>query len=178
MSRSRVGWVECLLVGIVVFGMLGTGGTLLGIAGMVLLIRGELMNFSDFDPTTIIACAAVAASIVGILSWRFLVANPDARPTRGAAAGLLVGFLSHPLCWAIATLSHFLGEPTLRRDSLADSAFSVVFMTLLASFSSLGLTGWITMPLGAFLGYCTRRIQQFRSSPDKPRQPGDVFLDT
>ena len=159
MSVRRVGWGESLLVGIFVFGLLGTGGMLLGIEALTLLIREETVGLKEFE-LPVVACAAAAASIVGVLSWRFVVATRESKPRRGIWAGVLVGLLGHPLCWFLATLVPILRDPSLRGQSLGDTAFNLVFMTLLMSFSSLGLVGWISIPLAATLGYWTRRIER------------------
>ena len=44
-------------------------------------------------------------------------------------------------------------DPSLRSASFYDSAFSLAFMTLMATYSSVVLVGWITVPPGGVLGY-------------------------
>jgi hypothetical protein len=159
MVATRVSWTECLLTGLLVFGLVGTGGLLLLIMGLVYLIRpdaGTPGTFS-FDPS-VVAFATVAATLAGAAAWRLIVARSDCPPWRGAVAGLVVGFVAHPLCWFLMILYQTACDPSLRRASAHDVLFNLVFVTSWTSFASLGLVGWISMPLGAALGYLKKRI--------------------
>lgn len=156
MSRTRVSWTECFLVGILLFGLLGTDCVLIAIITLVWIIREETSPWTALDPTAV-ACAVAASSIVGVAAWRLIVRTPDSRPRRGALAGLAVGFLAHPLCWFLLTLISILRDPTQRGLSLQDMVSSLIFMMVWLSISSLGIVGLISMPVGAAIGYVTRR---------------------
>lgn len=169
MRGPRVTWTECLLVGLFVFGLGGTSGLLILIAGLVLLIRPgtSASEAFQFDPG-VTAFAAASATLAGVLAWRLAVATHGSRPWRGALAGLVVGFVSHPLCWFLLLAYQTAREPAVRSQSPYDILWGQLFMTLWLSVSSLGLVGWMSMPLGAALGYLTRR---FQGTPDSRPQP-------
>lgn len=156
MSRTRVSWAECFLVGILLFGLLGTGCVWIAIAGLILVIREDTNPWALWGPT-IVVCALAASSIVGVTAWRLIVRTPDSRPRRGALAGLAVGFLAHPLCWFLLTLILTLRDPAQRDLPLRDTVANLIFMPLLISISSVGIVGWISMPVGAAIGYVARR---------------------
>ena len=62
MARIRVTWTECLLVGVLLFGLAGTGGVLLLLAGLIRLIRSDEGLWEGLD-LTVVAFAATAASL-------------------------------------------------------------------------------------------------------------------
>jgi hypothetical protein len=165
MSRTRVTWTECLLTSLLAFGIAGTGSLLLLIGGLILLIRSDtsLSEAFGFD-LKMIAFAAGAATLAGTVSWRLIVRTPDSRPRFGALAGLVVGFAAHPLCWFLILAYQTALDPSLRSQSAYDVLFSQIFMTLWMSVSSLGLVGWVSMPLGAAIGYLARRIKYVAAS--------------
>jgi hypothetical protein len=164
MGRTRVTWAECLLTGLFTFGLAGTGGLLVLIAGLILLIRPgtSLSEAFGFD-REMVAFAAGSATLAGAVSWRLIVRTPDSRPRYGALAGLVVGFAAHPLCWFLILAYQTALDPSPRGQSAYNVLFNQVFMTLWMSVSSLGLVGWASMPLGAALGYLAKRILAGRS---------------
>ena len=124
MGRTRVTWTECLLTGLFTFGLAGTGGLLLLIAGLIVLIRPgtSLSEAFGFD-REMVAFAAGSATLAGAVSWRLIVRTPDSRPRYGALAGLVVGFAAHPLCWFLILAYQTALDPSLR----GHSAYSVLF---------------------------------------------------
>ena len=159
MSKVRVTWTESILVGVVLFGLIGTGVVLLFYAGLVYLIRSEVLSWREFDPT-MMAFALTATALAGAAAWRLIVATPESSSVRGAFAGLVAGIVAHPLCWFLLLVFQTVWDPNLRRQSLTNIFFNVVFMTLLMTISSLGLVGWITAPIGATLGYAAKRLNR------------------
>ena len=82
MPAARVSWAECLVIGFLVFGLAGTSGVLLLLVGLVRLIRTDQSSWDVIDPT-IVAFAATAAALTGVLAWRRIMATRDARPLWG-----------------------------------------------------------------------------------------------
>lgn len=139
---------ECLLAGLV-FGLVGTAGLLLIFGGLIVFIRSDT-SFRDYlrelDPT-IVTCACLAASITGASAWRRIVPK-DSGPRRGALAGLVVGVAAHPVFWGLTCLFGAATDPNRAGIFLAGIPFAFMF----GCFSSLGMAGWVTAPLGGFLG--------------------------
>ena len=163
MVKTGVTWVECLIVGLLAFGLAGTGILVLLVARLILLIRPDTgLSAFDVDREAVIF-AAVSATLAGAVCWRLIVRTPDSLPRRGALAGLAVGFAAHPLCWFLSLAYHTVIDPSLREESAYNILFGQLFMTLFMSASSLMLMGWISMPLGAAIGYAAKRI--LKASP-------------
>jgi hypothetical protein len=161
MTANRVSWMECLLVGVFVFGIAGTGGVLLMLDGLVRFVRSGESVWDGLDPT-VVGFAVMAASLSGVVAWRVIVATKDSPPRRGTLAGLFVGIVAHPLCWFLVFGYQIARDPSLRSQSLQDVVFNLTFMTLWATTSSFGILGWISSPLGAMLGYLMKRINRRR----------------
>src|SRR5271166_5420122 len=157
---TRVSWTECLVVGIVVFGLVGTGGVLLLLAGVVSFIRSDTRFWDAVKGTdpSVVACAATAAAIVGVAAWRAMVATTDSGARHGAAAGFVVGLAAHPVGWVLYLIVHVLREPIPAGQSVYAMAFGVAAMTVTFTFSSLVFLGWMSAPLFAALGYLVKRI--------------------
>ena len=66
-GEVRVTWTECLLVGVLLFGLAGTGGVLLLLAGLIRLIRSDEGLWEGLD-LTLVAFAATAAALAGVAS--------------------------------------------------------------------------------------------------------------
>jgi hypothetical protein len=135
----QVTWMECVLAGILVFSLVGTGSLMLFLAGLVRLIRSDtsfLDALKGIGPG-VVASAATAAAVTGGTAWRLIVAMTDSHPTSGAMAGLVVGLVAHPLCWFLFLLFQVARDSTLRGQSVSSLVFGLVWMTATFTFSSL-----------------------------------------
>src|SRR4051812_43857389 len=90
MARAKVNWTECVIVGVLVFGVVGTSALLAVLGGLIAYIRSDTVFWRDLDPAVVI-CAASAAAVSGTVSWRLIVAPNEASRWTGLRAGLLVG---------------------------------------------------------------------------------------
>lgn len=158
MDRTRVSWVECLAVGFTAFGLFGTAGLALAMGAATLLVRSDVdpRKAFDLDPTLIVI-AALAATIVGTVAWRWIVDRTDSSPRRGALAGLVVGCASHPIHWLLCVAYAVALQPAAGR-SIGEKISTLAFLAVVATTISLFLFGWITVPLGAMLGYLAGRL--------------------
>jgi hypothetical protein len=147
LSRANVTWTECVIVGVLVFGVVGTGSLLVLLGGFIAYLRTDTNFWRDLDLALVI-CAASAAAVSGIASWRLVVATNEARRRTGALAGLGVGIVVHPLCWLL-----YFAYGAARGQFPVDNPLTVVAGAALLTISSLGLLGWISAPLGALLGF-------------------------
>ena len=160
-AKARVTWTECLLAGILVFGLAGTGSLLILLAGLVRLIRSDasFLDVLEGTVTTVAAFAATAAALVGVGAWRLIVATTDSPLRLGAYAGFVVGLIAHPLCWFLYLAVHVAREQIPLGQSVYSMAFGVVFMTAVHTLSSLVIVGWMSVPLCAALGYMAKWIK-------------------
>jgi hypothetical protein len=159
MMYARVSWLESALIGLNVFGLVGT---------FIVLIAGfavydiEHIDVWDlfgtrghFDPA-LTACAVAAATVTGTVAWRAMVRWKDAGPWRGLVAGLLAGVVCHPV------FSLFIGIYTLAREGTTSlsSALSFLSTAVMFSLSSLVLYGWVSVPVGMLLGFVAQAVRR------------------
>jgi hypothetical protein len=160
MTCAKVSWFESALIGLSVFGLVGTAIVLA--AGFVAYDTDHIDVWDFFvkrrylDPA-LVACAVAAAAVTGTVLWRAVVRRNDAGPWRGLAAGLLTGVVCHPV------FCLFFGIYTLVREGGAASpGRTVSFLSTMVMFSgsSLVLYGWVSAPAGMLLGFMTQAIRK------------------
>jgi hypothetical protein len=94
--------------------------------------------------------AGIASLLAAWLTWGLMRPMTSAR--RGALTGAVIGLLSHPPAWYLAILWHYLvGARSSTGDEPLDPIMGITG-SLVFSFWSLLLTGWLTIPVGAVLG--------------------------
>jgi hypothetical protein len=156
LSRANVTWTECVIVGVLVFGVVGTSTLLALLGGFIAYLRADTDFWRDLDPAVVI-CAATAAAVSGTASWRLVVATNEARRWTGALAGLGVGIVAHPLCWLL-----YFAYGAARGQFPVDNPLKIVAAATLLTIPSLGLLGLISAPLGALLGYLAMGLKSTR----------------
>ena len=141
MKRS---WKAVLIAG-TVFGLFGGA-----FAGLVVW-NAVGQGWRGFIPF-----AAFAAFAVGAVAWRWI--SPLKLRWSGAVAGAVAGLASHPLAWYafivaawVSGAKSSLSEPTVNPLEAVPAA---LFFT---AWSWL-FTGWLTVPIGAALGYGLSRV--------------------
>jgi hypothetical protein len=159
MSYARVGWLESALIGLNVFGLVGTFIVLIAGFAVYDIEHVDVWDFfvrrGHFDPA-LTACAVAAATVTGTVMWKAIVRWKDAGPWRGLVAGLLAGVVCHPV------FSLFVGISTLAREGTTSlsSALSFLSTALMFSLSSLVLYGWVSVPAAMVLGYVTQAVRR------------------
>ena len=102
--------------------------------------------------------AGSGAFIASFALWYFLIEKLNKRATTaGVLVGALSGVVSHYVCWYLFILEgnieyHILGSWT---NSLGDPPMSPVYGVVGAmwfTLFSLLFYGWVTVPIGAFIG--------------------------
>lgn len=119
-------------------------------------------DHNDPDSFRLIAIAAITAFVSGFAFWRLLVARIE-RPTRlrGSLAGAAAAVLGH----FIAMQIYIFTGPAPRVSYGAHGNPNDVLFGLFAGALSLVYIGWLTIPLGALLGYCGIVLRNHASSP-------------
>src|SRR4051794_31608479 len=156
MTTHKVSWLESLLVGLLVFGVIATGSSLALLAGLVAYIRTDESLWSSLGPHVALSAVA-AASVSGALAWRFVVRTDEGQRWSGAVAGLVVGIVAHPLCWMFYSASSLVLDRS--RFSGVNPVVFVLFTTTLATLPSLFGLGWLSAPLCALLGFITADVR-------------------
>ncbi len=129
------------LVGALVFGALCACA---GIAAGGFVALGS----RDLAWNHFLLAAPLGAFLSGMGAWWWVAARArEVSGGRGALAGALAGCVSHPLSWGLLFL---LLDTT---DGAPVKAESVVVLSLM----SLVVIGWLTVPLGALLGWGVAR---------------------
>ncbi len=171
---QRPRWGEALVVGVLVFGLIGTMmfWTLLG--ALVVFIRSDTKFGSFFQNLALsaVSSVAVAAAFVGVLAWRLVKGN-GTRLKRGALAGATTAFLAHPLA---SFLYGVCGAIILKADWL-QAVSHVLTATWFLTFSSVIMVGWISVPLGALLGTATTAVLSSVRRSEMSKSKDDEYLD-
>jgi hypothetical protein len=101
--------------------------------------------------------AGIASLLVSGLVWMVLSRDMIPGPMRGAGMGTLVGLLSHPLTWYLASQYNYFLVTRSPQSNEPLGPISGMAGGLVFSFWSLLLTGWITVPVAAGLGVLVAR---------------------
>ncbi len=126
---------------------------------VALLVAGERKN----DPETrwqIALAAAIAAMLVAAAAMRLLgVGGAEASGGRGAIVGALTGLLAHPLTWYLVIVWNYcIGTvDSLRQPPI--NPIQAIFGSLVLSFWSLLLLGWLTVPMAAATGWFLHHVR-------------------
>ncbi len=97
--------------------------------------------------------ATLSAFLCGVFSWRvFSSRNGDISYLRAGLAGALAGVVSHPVTWYLAILLSLVTGVTGYGEMRVLGPGDGLWASLVFSFWSLLLAGWITVPLGAVTG--------------------------
>ncbi|HEX8201580.1 MAG TPA: hypothetical protein VF590_13935 [Isosphaeraceae bacterium] len=170
-EAARVSWIECLLIGLVVFGVVGTAGTLLVLGGVIGYLHTDAELWEGLDPRAL-GCGVAAATIAGAVAWRMVVATTAAGPRQGARAGLVTGLVAHPLACLMFAGAMLAGTRMPRGQSVGSWAVALALATAWLTAMSLGVLGWISAPLGALLGSLTVGLRR-ALVPRANGTPGD-----
>jgi hypothetical protein len=114
--------------------------------------------------------ALVAALLTGAAVWRLLVQRaPGPGRWRPLLAGALTGAAAHYTCWYLLFLS--ANVCTLFSDACLSSLgerpldpLNALWGSAVFSAVSLAFFGWLTVPLGALLGWAYGRRQASRAA--------------
>lgn len=119
---------------------------------------------NDPDSFRLIAIAAITAFVSGFAFWRLLVARKE-RPTRlhGSLAVVAAAVLGH----FITMQMYIFTGPAPRVSDGAHGMPDDILFGLLIGALSLVYIGWLTIPLGALLGYCGIVLRNRASSPSQ-----------
>jgi len=96
--------------------------------------------------------AGLASFLVSGFVWFTLSRGRILGIRRGVAMGALVGLLSHPVTWYLAILYNYFWATRFLQSDKALGPISGMDGSLVFSFWSLLLTGWMTVPVAAGLG--------------------------
>lgn len=136
---------------------------LLGVVeAIVFSISGNSYTASDL---VFIGAAGIIGGLVGRAMWRLLVVSHDrwTLPIRGALAGGFTGWVSlFPATIIYITLNHYIDQYPTVASFIGSLASHNVLLELGGSFVVFGILatvgiGWITIPIGAFVGYIVGR---------------------
>lgn len=124
-----------------------------GIAGAV-SAASMVWNSGGAGWRGMIAAAGTAAALTGGILWRWLVlSRPVVTRRRAVLVGGLAGLVAHPVAWYLMIVALYV---TGARGSLGDRTLTPLeglWGSLVYSAWSLFLFGWITIPVGAFVGF-------------------------
>jgi hypothetical protein len=159
MTYAKVSWLESALIGLNVFGLVGT--LIVLIAGFAAYDIGHIdvwdffVTWGHCDPA-LTACAVAAATVTGTVVWRVVVRWKDAGPWRGLVAGLLAGVVCHP------AFTLFFGIYTLAREGTTSLSSALSFLSIAVKFSlsTLVFYGWVSVPAGMVLGFVTQAVRR------------------
>ncbi len=136
-----------------------------GLAMGIYVMRGSLGS----DYGAFVFAAPVAAFLSGTLCWWAVVARrADARRWRAVMAGALAAGLGHWLCWYLLFVHAYVwnaitGAPPAVSGPIVNPLMAVAGSGLYALLS-LYFFGWITVPVGALIGWGLAQLNS--------RQPG------
>jgi hypothetical protein len=125
------------------------GGSGFVLAYLIVSTRGRV---EDWWP--LVVASGLAAFAVSLLLWRLLCAT--SRPVsgrRGALAGALTGLFAHPLAWYLALIWNYLSGQTSSLGDKHAGPLDGLAVSLIMTFWSLLLAGWLTVAAGAVVGF-------------------------
>ncbi|MCC6129097.1 MAG: hypothetical protein IT186_04150 [Acidobacteria bacterium] len=101
----------------------------------------------------VVFSAGLASFLAGVFFWR-VFSSRDGRISfpRAGLAGAFAGALSHPLAWYIAILVSLLTGTKGYGEIRVLGPIDGLWASLVMSFWSLLLIGWITVPAGVLAG--------------------------
>lgn len=123
---------------------------------------------SDSDWSWLILAAAAGSFFTAVPVWRLIVRPGLEGFWRGLIAGGVIGLLSHPATWCLFIWFYV---PTHSRESDEPIPFyAAPIVSLMFSFWSLLIIGWLSFPLaatiGGVMGLAARaRSEQTRETP-------------
>lgn len=117
---------------------------------------------NDPDSFRLITIAAITAFVSGFSFWRLLVARKE-RPTRlrGSLAIAAAAVAGHFITMQV----YLLTGPAPRVSDGVHGMPDDIFFGLFIGALSLVYIGWLTIPLGALLGYCGIVLRNRAASP-------------
>lgn len=130
--------------------------TLCGIVFFISALLCSVMIFGLFPKNDYLVMAIAApfsAAFIGTVSWTIFTSfGKRINIWKGIVTGILAGSVSHYLTWYASIIVLYLqksvsslGEPTV-------GPIDGIWASLIMTFFSLAVIGWITIPLGAAIG--------------------------
>lgn len=116
----------------------------------------------DRDWIVMIFTAPLSAAIIGVSAWAALTSlGKSVKMWKGIMVGILAGSVSHFFAWYLSIIFLYLqksvmtslGEPTV-------GPVEGIWASLLMSFFSLAVLGWLTIPIGAVVGALVAAVSQ------------------
>lgn len=105
------------------------------------------------DWPIMIVTAPVSAMAIAILSWLlFTSGGRNVKIWKGIATGVLAGSVSHFFAWYLAIICFYVWGAVASDGSPTVGLIDGVGASLVMSFFSLAILGWITVPFGAIVG--------------------------